>query len=150
MIQAIDLRIGNYVKDFTGRMGKVLSLSEKSVEVKMPHSVLKVDSAKGFDGLDIEPIPLTPDILEAAGFEYEQSGFYHNYRRSHKDGGYLDYYLLSRHDPAGFYKLTHVIGKVIIADQIWHLHQLQNLYFALTRTELEISLIDHYQHKATR
>lgn len=71
------------------------------------------------------PIPLTPEILEKCGFE--KSGF---------DWFIHDFYLYH-------YPLSELfVYKYNYAErEIQHLHQLQNLYFALTGTELEISAL---------
>jgi hypothetical protein len=87
----------------------------------------------------IEPIPLTPGILEKSGFKK-------------RDQGVCDYYFIGTnpithdwlfdlvwlkkpiggHEDAPFYKNGfHMIKNV---------HQLQNLYFALTGEELEVKL----------
>jgi hypothetical protein len=78
---------------------------------------------------NFSPIPLTPEILKTCGFEWEIYG--HN--------GEMD---VASCD----------LGKISISDEmvVWanheevehikYLHQLQNLYFALTGNELEINL----------
>lgn len=77
---------------------------------------------------DFEPIPLTPEILQKAGFEKDGNGFCLSDKMSlslavTKNGGYLACW----RDRS----LNFVIN---------HLHQLQNLYFALTGEELSIEL----------
>ena len=49
MIQANELRIGNYVYDIGGQPSKVVRLTEEKIPLA-------------------SPIPLTPEILEKAGF----------------------------------------------------------------------------------
>lgn len=71
---------------------------------------------------DINPIPLTPEILEKAGFVYDSVTYYKNnvHIGEFKSGLFLH----------------SVLNKV--SPKIEYLHQLQNLYFALTGEELII------------
>jgi hypothetical protein len=128
MIKANELRIGNYVQDEHFRVGIVKSVSDRSVRVKMEHSTLKRDSNVDFDGLDIEPITLTPEILEKCGFEKINKGLFKpvfgNYSHIFK----TDFYPLS----------LEIEGNRIPLKNIKYLHQLQNLYYTLTGEELNI------------
>jgi hypothetical protein len=78
----------------------------------------------------VEPITLTPEILEKAGFKfYEKSEMYE------KDD-FMDLHIL--YDNAGYCIKDYELN--IWSPNILYLHQLQNLYFALTGEELEINL----------
>ena len=84
----------------------------------------KLKSMWDFDDIDdFDPIPLTEEILLKCGFE-----------RNHYGG----LYLLSKFDfdltKEGYFLVDNV------RVHCKHLHQLQNLYFALTGTELKIKL----------
>lgn len=69
-------------------------------------------------------IPLTTEILLAAGFECDTITYYNNtIMLSEGDHGFTCWY---KHFGEGY--------RIIIP--IKHLHQLQNLYFSLTATEL--------------
>lgn len=87
---------------------------------------------------DCQPIPLTPEILEAAGFERRGKKYWY-------------------HPATMFFELLNITAlengfRIIagwpfnekqfkgISNEIKYLHQLQNLYFALTRTELVVNL----------
>jgi hypothetical protein len=77
----------------------------------------------------VEPVPLTPELLETAGFEasfhgYKKDGFLFALWHYKDTDGYLVQYNQTEHE-------------VTI---IHYVHQLQNLYFALTGKELELSL----------
>jgi hypothetical protein len=78
-----------------------------------------------------EPIPLTPKILKKAGFEpmnYGDGGFF--YEITHGD------FTFTQGDKNGF-------CEVFLNDtnlRVQYVHQLQNLYFALTGEELTINL----------
>lgn len=76
----------------------------------------------------IEPIPLTPEILEKARFnkvDNEKDEVYYWYSKK-----------LSLTEFKKRFKLAHYDNPVYIK----YLHQLQNLYFALTGEELEVNL----------
>lgn len=145
MIDAKELRIGNWFWESYGGYKIVTSINCNNVGY-MENSV----SAKGV-GFDIsgqyscehiQPIPLTTEILELAGFKKELRGkkgdfddietiYYKNgvdiYDHT-ADGAGFNYATYTRYPGRGFK------AGVIVE----HLHQLQNLYFALTGTELSI------------
>jgi hypothetical protein len=123
MIQANELRIGNYVR---GNLGGILKIKGIKEESDLSH---------------IRPIPLTPEILEKCGFKkwgrddmprtlsYELGSM-----QIFPSNTFCDF------DGYGFlhYKLPNPIdGKDESARfKFNHLHQLQNLYYALTGEEL--------------
>lgn len=78
------------------------------------------------------PIPLTPEILEKCGFEWS---IYH--QAFHKQGFIFD---LSERQVGGYWLHKSRLNSEIICPEIHFLHQLQNLYFALTGEELEPKL----------
>ncbi len=132
MINAQQLRIGNLVKDDTGRIGKVLSIAEKSIRLKMEHSTLKIDTGHAHEGVDVEPIELSPSLLEQFGFEKSHSifwvidkGVYTFLIKLYDDGGFRFTVQLDDDPPMtiGIYK---------------YLHTLQNLIFNTSGQELEI------------
>lgn len=117
MIKARELRIGN--------------------AVNVPHGMVFIDKfidngvhftdGCGGNFASLDPIPLTPEILERCGF-FETS----------TDGEFI-------YNERGIIKINiNTIGLVsfnvgeIIFSTVHYLHQLQNLYFALTGKELEI------------
>lgn len=121
MIQPNELRIGNWVKDERGRLVTIHGIESNWNYVWLNH--LNGHGIYCLEKERIEPIPLTPEVLEKCGF-FE----------------YISYYLKSGVRITKF--LQH--GGVDFAytgDSIYtevkHLHQLQNLYFALTGEELE-------------
>lgn len=77
---------------------------------------------------DFEPIPLSPEILEKAGFEIPVNTSSYAYRM-----GKWAVFLW----PTG---AISVEFKNIEICELQHLHQLQNLYFSLTGEELTINL----------
>jgi len=126
MINSAELRISNFVwDDYSGWM-IVTELRKESLYMRHPaHSV---DGCFNYD--KIEPIPLTPEILvEKCGFVWEV--YYQGY--------HFDKYII-REDNDGFRILSSVNRTYQIRGNIKYLHQLQNLYFALTGQELEVFL----------
>ena len=107
-MKANELRIGNYVYDTLGKVNKI-DLEAITYIVKEPHNQVK-------------PIPLIEEWLLKFGFEigYNQKKMLDVYC---KDFGLL----IERSNSNNFY-----YKKV----NIHSVHQLQNLYFALTGIEL--------------
>jgi len=132
-----ELRIGNYVND--SKTGKVVTVDG----IQFTGRIVTHDESYDDWKRGIEPvgIPLTPEILERAGFEKEFSASNIgvtveetlNFR---KYGGTRTYF-------TGWQN-----GKVHISPdmnccasiKLKFVHQLQNLYFALTGEELPIEL----------
>lgn len=117
MIKASELRIGNWIV-FDGTQLKATS--------NIIHSLDE-------EWFSAEPIPLTPEILEKCGFDcgfsgYKKDGFAFTIWHNGKEGQDKDSFIIQ--DNVTQCELT----------TIKYLHQLQNLIFALTGTELEISL----------
>ena len=83
--------------------------------------VLITDFKRGFKDERYEPIPLTPEILETCGFVFESGIDY-----VIKETGFAVYFDDGNCELANHDYPVH----------IKHLHQLQNLFFALTGTEL--------------
>lgn len=115
---ANELRIGNWIDSEDGKQ-QIVDVLCDSINTKT-HEGLPCDF--------IDPIPLTPEILLAFGFERLEDG----------DGFY--YELLSANgilfiegDKKGF---TEIFLDMDNSVRVRYLHQLQNLYFALTQTEL--------------
>jgi hypothetical protein len=112
-----ELRIGNYIMGNS----KVYAIraDENLAYVTVPegHGCVSLDHA--------HPIPLTPEILEKAGFEYFD-GYYGNTLCSVFAMNMTEWGI--------------VYDGVKIYVGFEYLHQLQNLYFALTGEELNIEL----------
>lgn len=142
MIQANELRKNNLVKDRGGKILKIdwfendkicqsMGTYETEQFGKIPYHPLTEDFKY------LQPIELTEEILLKCGFEerinssmvkfWNKNNFtiYHEYYK-HNVVDNLEWFFLSSAD---FDRL-----------RIYSLHQLQNLYFALTNQELEINL----------
>ena len=119
MIHVNELRIGNWVEKFTD-LGDSLGYSPIS-----PKEFLAIHT----NPERVNPVPLTEEILLKCGFV--RRGITSN------NGGKL-----TLHHKDNMYPNGRVYwNSWCILDSIpEHLHQLQNLYFALTGEELEINL----------
>lgn len=141
MIKAAELRIGNYfhpssrafglripIETITHRVGAINCFGEiEVIEAKRKETLV-------FNTNEIEPIPLTTEILEACGFEKKtiDQGYNIIYRIPFKTFWFTIY------DHSG--RFCFVPFEVNHEVEITTLHQLQNLYFALTAKELTFSL----------
>jgi len=133
MILASELRIGNVFKGIGG-IQTVLSLEENTDRgmcnyssdehrLMYSHLILCHQNGNQYKPWEIEPIPLSEEILLKCGFELSGSvqkiGYF---RLIYEDGGKLFFY-------------SHPMLKI----ELKYLHQLQNLYFASTGNELNTS-----------
>jgi hypothetical protein len=113
MIKANELRIGNLVYD---NLGGTLKIKGISLESGLSH---------------IKPIPLTEEWLLKFGFERQEN----NWKTMD-----LHFATISWERLAG--TALSFEKESIYLPNIKHVHQLQNLYFALTREELTIKEVN--------
>jgi hypothetical protein len=118
MIKANELRVGNWITS---------QYKEKPFKVT---GGLIAAMDDGMDEYSLEGIPLTWEIFEKCGFIEKRTKWRAMYKKSDVTidvsniGGITFYYLFGRH------------GVIVVS----YLHQLQNLYFALTGEELTLDL----------
>lgn len=143
MIKASELRIGNIIGWRTGFgqlvTGPVFQIEPDKIAISQSTPIDDNTSGQSFMKLEgVEPTPLTPKWLDKFGF-VESNSYTENVRRFRKDnftqladyGGQMivlpegGFAYLS----CGYYK-----NEIDCA----YVHQLQNLYFALTGEELTI------------
>jgi hypothetical protein len=122
MIQANELRIGNNLYDAIGNVGSVV-ISGNSF-------VLSTED-RGYVSLqECAPIPITPELVNSIKqFKSRLDIYVGPGELRYKDGMF---YFGFTDNEYGF--------DFNEAKAIPYLHQLQNLYFALTQTELQIEL----------
>lgn len=122
MIDATQVRIGNWVQDWAGSVFKqVCDISTDLVECEWNNGGFYVEP---------HPIPLTSDILEKCGL-----------KKWNEDEP--DYFIQGKlwfklEWSGDCYSWAHEYNTIV--SEIRHLHQLQNLYFSLTGEELSIEL----------
>ena len=139
MIKENELRIGNYVTidnkqshpTISGQMGLVIGILER-YEKLFPKSTASISIQIGDNSFSqfneyIEPIPLTEEWLVKLGFELfqDENDAFPSYH--HKYSFVLD----EKFQPSD-------VGFPIAHIEFKYVHQLQNLYFALTGEELTI------------
>ena len=128
MIKAEELRIGNFLLN-TGN----------GQEFRVSFDVLELIHRKRGWFYRIEPIPLTEEWFKKLGFNWDEDDGWNISYLSIQEG---DYRLCVMDDEAevefNSYKPSYSYQHVFVG-HVEHVHQLQNLYFALTGEELELS-----------
>ena len=134
MIKSSELRIGNYLQ------GDPLDIPK----IQIFHNGITKITGFGISAIEsgsitsLNPIPLTPEILEKCGFVCENANeddrYYHLRLKNEK---YCDLSLVIG-DKNGICEVTLFPYEDYFRYQ--YLHQIQNLYFALTGEELIINL----------
>jgi len=122
MIQSNELRIGDYVKVYLGvnylgadyKVHKIENFYENGVHIGF---------GKCFKFSEIEPITITEEWLVKFGFENHENYFW--YKKENIFSNMLSVGIQNKD------------GVITIIENIKYLHQLQNLYFALTGKELD-------------
>jgi len=137
MINASELRLGN--RCTYGAHGVVVvSEIKESGKVRITHmeqhSINMGYSSSLLHEDDIDPIPLTREILEKCGFD--KSGLYGWVNRVD------EYSLLIVQDNGRFELMDITSGETVLSwdTRVEYLHQLQNLFFSLAGDELEVKL----------
>lgn len=143
MINPRELRIGNWVQNSFKMMGHVIEFNQKTVKVKMSYSTSKIVMMTTGIGLDVDPIPLTHEMLLKCGFIKVDE--------SYKFGVYDTNFVLKpdwREQPCFHFGIESTDApnpdddfKVFnFAHEIKYVHQLQNIMFAVTGEELIMSI----------
>jgi len=117
MLEAKDLRIGNYI----------MQDEEVKYVQSLSRSINDWDRTNGFRTQDFQPIPLTEEWLLNFGFEYHHDTPHPNkvFRKLHTEG-FIDLEQIKHYYYGGSFTSV----------ECRYVHQLQNLYFALTGKEL--------------
>jgi len=125
MIKPNELRIGNLVYNIHNK--QIIRIRQLRIEIVEVFHTNKLTGFLPFE--DIEPIPLTEEIILECGFERKIHGRHEKSLRSYKKNG--NTFNVS-HSGIMYYGLKQ--------KPVLYLHELQNLYFALTNQELKIEL----------
>ena len=137
-MKANELRIGNKFQSPFGveTVFEIFDNTDRGrlIQKGYEHIITCKENGNQYKPIEIEPIPLTPEILEKCGFgkieiELELGAIFGIIKKG-LHPLMLKYNFLQASCFYGFYYGT----------KVEYLHQLQNLYFALTGEELEINL----------
>lgn len=129
MINAKEFRIGNYARDEVSKEWMVVD----EIGANVGAVLVNRDKYPLPDGWQMEYIPLTPEIFDKAGFSISLGGYKKlGFKLSLFHNGYKGA------DPDSFICQYNKTEEEFCT--IKYLHQLQNLYFALTGEELNIQL----------
>lgn len=130
MINLKELRLGNwvYILDI-GKYAKIKSIDGEGVTHHIMWGHVYADM--------IEPIPLTEEILLKCGFIKDNNGNYWIDLQTHylelmPSNGY--WYPVYVQTP----EMSHQDEQRVSINRIQYVHELQNLFFAITGTELEL------------
>lgn len=140
MIKANELRIGNWILINGAHYGKVVSIEESRFATYNPCNRY-TDGTTGdywrYDTDYVNPIPLTPEILESCGFKKEFDNVYSNKQKVKDSDLYTLPFALFYHKNQCYH--TSDFSRRNNFKPFRYLHQLQNLYFWLTGEELEFT-----------
>lgn len=125
MLDTRDVRVGNWVLKLTGRDVKDQSFFE--------YKAIALDEYFYTFAKDCFPIKLSVEILGECGFKHEFGDWYKNLPSPDREEGAP--LLRYRHNEKAWY-----LGALELPAQPDYVHQLQNLYYALTGQELNIEL----------
>lgn len=125
MINANELRIGNWVKcgGFKRLYGEF-----RVAEIYPDQITIEQKPNDGYTVEEVDPITLTPEILEKCGFEKEGDTY-----KILNDN--IDYCFRISFTGSGYFS-----SNVAANQPMKYLHTLQNLYYCLTGEELTINL----------
>lgn len=147
-MKASELKIGNYIQLYRKSEDKEMTSHRvKSIYFDNVLNCYCVELEGGFIvniEKGIEPIPLTEEILLKCGFEEctdyyfdGKSMFFYDIHKSLENSEFYIYFNENNKICLSIMEEEDIISKSL---NIQYLHQLQNLYFALTNEELTINL----------
>jgi len=128
MIQAHELRIGNYVL-INGACQQVTSIdagNNLTDSAKVAYCIGDVEEAAYCASANIQPLPISKEVLAGCGFEFHE---YFKFWQKKIDGRRTDMEINQDYDIIDFMRKP-------LVKKISSLHQLQNIYFALKGSEL--------------
>jgi hypothetical protein len=126
--------------------GKITSYISEQHRLMYSHLIVPWENGNQYKPCEIDPVPLTPEILEKCGFEKHKPsyasgviGWYKSEYISSEDEHFVEH---GKEDGMWeyFIALFAFGNDGCVSVSMKYLHQLQNLYYALTQTELEVKL----------
>jgi hypothetical protein len=125
-MKAEELRIGNLL-DNCGQWCYVMGIY-KNNKAELGYYKDSIGFIRTLDGLQIKPIPLTKKWWAKCGFI--------------KDGSYYTWEWMKFYEAEDYYRPDNYYFSEAFSDdfQLRYVHQLQNLFFALTGEELAIPI----------
>lgn len=127
-MKAQELRIGNYVRYYNKSYQLTSIQEDNTIRFKTKTSTIGCFSIKR-----IKPIPLTDEWLIKFGFEHPNNIWYSKFISLASKACFEYFYVNTK----GEVNISESNNEYFLT-RIKHVHQLQNLYFALTGQELEI------------
>lgn len=127
MINASELRIGNWIKD--EETGKYYQVEQLRLRVGSELWVVYSIEKNTVYSKQVQPIPLTPEILEKCRFKNIGDVYWISISNLKCELQFEIY-------ATDYVNVLRGNFCDLILDKIKHLHQLQNLYFCLTGEEL--------------
>lgn len=128
-IKANELRIGNFI-EYDGRIFQIDTISNEFPTLNTDEFGIGV-----VDWNNIQPIPLTEEWLLNFGFGIDEE-----YDNTFIDNTSLKNEIIRVSIDSHYFTIELFCGQVLEIPNIKYVHQLQNLYFALTGEELTIKL----------
>ena len=125
MINPVEVRPGNWVLKITGK--------DKNTRSFFEYKAIGADEYYSTFAQVCFPIEITPSILGKSGFKHEFGDWYINWPSEGIEEGLP--YLRFHHEDCSW-----KLNKISLWSQPVYLHQLQNLFYALSNTELDIQL----------
>lgn len=124
MVKSTDLRIGNYVRDIVSNELMIVDEIGKNIGA----TLIDRDKYPLPDGWQVGYVPITPELLDCIGFKK---------CKFHIKG---EDDLILRYGHFEFNLDYNELRFDASAVRVDYLHELQNLYFALTKKELPINI----------
>jgi len=152
-MKANELRIGNYVSELVLGIVPIFTIQRDTVWVAVKHNTLNIlgDQHYHLDISSIEPIPLTEEWLLKFGFVRDSDSMDIRYKNSDDPGTIyeirlIDQSLFRGQDSGWNLQLIEIFDEQDESDmrfvhikRIDHVHQIQNLFYSLSGTELTIN-----------
>jgi len=134
MIKVNELRIGNYVYNNENKLSRIKQINAIGTVLLNNLEFYNEDAEWGQHCNEISGIPLTIEILLSCGFDETINNRDSGYRQIGKvvNGHDFMFTIECNCGPEFYFDMVGV--------ELNYLHQLQNLFFALTSTELKVLL----------